>query len=142
MASQVRTRGLAEEGAAGWGWREETRELDLIPGGGWLVWEGSSALGVWGAVLLEIQGPLAPSPSAPHRSQPHLEELWNVRMHLVKAQVAVRGADPVGRGSYANPPGRSGLVPGMCPNPGLSAPMLRTEAALCSRMAGEGAGGC
>lgn len=59
---------------------------------------------------------------------------------MVNAQVGVQGANPLGWGKDANPPGRSGLVPGMCPYPGLWAPMLWTEAALCSRMAGEGAG--
>lgn len=89
VASQVRTRGRAEEGAAGWGWREEPRKLHLAPGG--LACSGGEFRAGGGAVLPEIQGPLALSPSAPHRSLPHLEELWNVRPHLVNAQVAVRG---------------------------------------------------
>lgn len=97
---------------------------------------------VCGAVLPEIQGPLYPTPSSPHPSQPHLEELWNVRILLVNAQVEVPGANPLGWGKDVNPSGRSGLVPGMCPYPGLWAPMLWTEAALCSRMSREGAGGC
>lgn len=64
------------------------------------------------------------------------EFTWEV----VNAHVGVRSANPLGWGRDANPPGRSGLVPGMCPHPGLSAPMLWTEVALCSATAGEGAG--
>lgn len=51
---------------------------------------------------------------------------------VINAQVGVRSA---------NPPGRSGLVPGMCPHPGLSTPMLWTEAALCSGDNAVGVGG-
>lgn len=45
-----------------------------------------------------MQGPLYPSPSAPHPSQSHSEELWNVRIHVVNAPSGVRGANPLGRG--------------------------------------------
>ena len=51
---------------------------------------------------------------------------------VINAHVGVRSA---------NPPGRSGLVPGMCPHPGLSTPMLWTEAALCSGDSAVGVGG-
>ena len=51
---------------------------------------------------------------------------------VINAHVGVRSA---------NPPGRSGLVPGMCPHRGLSTPMLWTEAALCSVDGAVGVGG-
>lgn len=129
VAGRVRTRG--RDGKDG------PRERDLTPGGPACL-GGELRAGCGGTVPPEVQGALYPSPPAPRPSQSHVEELWNVRVHLVNAPSGGRGANPRGRGNDANPSGRSGLVPGMRPHLGLSAPVLGTEAALCSRESGRG----
>lgn len=60
----------------------ERGEFDLAPGGAGLS-EWGALCWVWGAAPPEIQGPLFPSSlRSPPPPQAHIEELWNVRIHL------------------------------------------------------------
>lgn len=114
------------------------RELDLTPEG-LACLGGELRTGCAGTVLPEIHFILlfpSPIPASPTSKSCGMCEFTGLM-----PQVGVRSANPLGRGEDANPSGRSGLVPGMCPYLGLWARVLWTEAALCSRMLGEGAEG-
>lgn len=139
VAGQVRTRGVGQKGEplGGYG-KDGSGELQLTPGVGVGVGAlaglgGKPGAGCWGRRCLKST--LSSSLRPTSESCGMCEFTWG----MVNAQVGVQGANPLGRsGGDANPPGRSGLVPGMCPHPGLSAPMPWTEAALCSGTAGSG----